>query len=97
MRTITNLIEKEKHVYVKFNNEELCRQFMLQAEWEGFTIGKEGKPTDIELTQVIKVKPQKKLSHLVGFSGHMLYHSKQKNVVRIDYERYINGLKKYTF
>lgn len=36
MRTITNLINPEKHIYVLFNNQALCRQFLAQAEWEGF-------------------------------------------------------------
>ncbi len=94
MRTITNLITPGKHVYVRFNTKELCRQFLQQAEWEGFTIGEDGKPTDIELTDVLAVQPEKKLCHL-GWASHMAYHANPKNVIRIDYEKYINGEKKY--
>ncbi len=94
MRTITNLIKPKMHVYVKFNNGALCRQFMQQAEWEGFTVGEDGKPTDIEWTDIIAVQSGKKLCHL-GWASHMAYHMKPKNVMRIDYEKYINGCKRY--
>ncbi len=94
MRTITNLTNAKKHIYVKLGSKELCRQFMLQAEWEGFTVGDSGKPTDIEWTDIIAVYPNKKLCRL-GRAGHMLYHAKHKNVVRVDYEKYINGHKRY--
>ncbi len=94
MRTITNLINAEKHIYVRFKTKALCRQFLQQAEWEGFTIGDNGKPTDIELTDVLAVLPDKKLCHL-GWASHMAYHSNHKNVSRIDYEQYINGGKKF--
>ncbi len=94
MRTIKNLINPEKHIYVLFNNKDLCRQFLEQAEWEGFTIGDNGKPTDIEPTDVIAVQPNNKLCHL-GFVSRMALRSKQKNIVRIDYEKYINGDRKY--
>ena len=57
MRTITNLINPEKHIYVLFNNQALCRQFLSQAEWEGFTIGNK-KPTEIELTDALAVQPR---------------------------------------
>ena len=94
MRTITNLINPEKHIYVLFNNQALCRQFLAQAEWEGFTIGYK-KPTEIEWTDVLAIQPDKKLCHL-GFASRMALHSSQRNIVRIDYEKYINGAKHYT-
>ncbi len=94
MRTITNLINPGIHVYVHFNTNNLCRQFLQQAEWEGFTIGENGKPTDIELTSVLAIQPGKRLCHL-GWASHMAYHSKAKNVIRVDYEKYINGEKRY--
>ena len=94
MRTITNLITPEKHIYVLFNNQALCRQFLSQAEWEGFTIGNK-KPTEIEWTDVLAVQPDKKLCYL-GFASRMALHSSQRNIVRIDYEKYINGAKHYT-
>lgn len=94
MRTITNLMDPKKHIYVLFNSQALCRQFLAQAEWEGFTIG-EKKPTEIGWTDVLAVLPGKKLCHL-GFVSRMALHSSQKSIVRIDYEKYINGAKKYT-
>ena len=72
MRTITNLINPEKHIYVLFNNQALCRQFLAQAEWEGFTIGNK-KPTEIEWTDALAVQPDKKLCHL-GFASRMALH-----------------------
>lgn len=83
-----------KHIYVLFNNQALCRQFLSQAEWEGFTID-DKKPTEIEWTDALAVQPDKKLCHL-GFASRMALHSSQKNIVRIDYEKYINGAKHYT-
>ncbi len=94
MRTIKNLINPKKHIYVLFNNKDLCRQFLEQAEWEGFTIGENGKPTDIELTDVLAVQPGNKLCHL-GFVSRMALRSNQKNIDRIDYEKYINGHRNY--
>ena len=94
MRTITNLINPEKHIYVLFNNQALCRQFLAQAEWEGFTID-DKKPTEIEWTDALAVQTDKKLCHL-GFASRMALHSSQKNIIRIDYEKYINGARNYT-
>lgn len=94
MRTITNLINHEKHVYVILATKELCRQFLIQAEWEGFTVGENGKPTEIEYADVLAVLPDKKLCHL-GFVSRMALHSNHKNVVRVDYEKYINGDKHF--
>ncbi len=48
----------------------------------------------IEFTDVLAVQPKKKLCHL-GWASHMAYHANPKNVIRIDYEKYINGEKKY--
>ncbi len=95
MRTITNLIKPGFHVYVLFDNHSLCRQFLIQAEWEGFTIGDKQNPTEIDDTNVLAVLHDKKLCHL-GFASHMALHSAQKNIIRINYGKYINGEKHYT-
>ena len=94
MRTFTNLITPGTYVYVHFKDKDLCRQFLQQAEWEGFTIGEGGKPTDIELTEVLAILPEKKLCHL-GWASHMAYHANPKNMTRVEYEKYINGERKY--
>ncbi len=94
MRTITNLIKPGFHVYVLFDNHSLCRQFLIQAEWEGFSIGDKQKPTEIEETDVLAVLPDRKLCHL-GFASRMALHSSQNNIIRIDYEKYINGEQNY--
>ncbi len=96
MRTITNLITPGKHVYIHFETKDLCRQFLQQAEWEGFTIGDDGKPTDIESTDILAVMTGKKLCHL-GWSSRMAFSMNPKNVIRIDYGKYINGARKYLY
>ncbi len=94
MRTVTNLITPSKHVYVKFNSPALCRQFLLQAEWEGFTAGNGEKPTDIENTDILAVADGKRLCR-IGWAGRMLYQADTENVIRVDYEKYINGYKRF--
>ncbi len=93
-RTITALRENsEGRMYIHFRNNEVCRQFLKDAENEGFRFGRI-LPTKSEPSNIIAIEKNHQLSY-VGFAGHVAV---QCNAVpTVDYERYIAGENDYFF
>lgn len=91
--TIKKLSQMNGRVYVYFKTNILCRQFLIQAEREGFTFQDGAKPTERHISDVIAVNKDYTINY-VGTIGHIAFGSKVKkigdeNLIRIDYEEYI--------
>lgn len=92
-KTIEELSHSNGRVYVYFKTEAICRQFLIQAEQEGFTFGDGVKPTKRHTDSIIAVNKNRTLNY-VGINGHIAYGSKTKYVgnqklLRIDFDDYI--------
>ncbi len=72
IKTITELSRLNGRVYVHLPTDELAKQFMQQAESEGFTFGDGVKPTRRYATEVMAVNPDHTINY-VGIAGHIAY------------------------
>ena len=94
MRTIKKLINTEKKVYILLKNKAIQYRFMSDAEREGITYGDNVKPTERKVDDIMALQPNGTICFL-GWAGRMCYHYNKENVLRIDYERYIDGEENY--
>lgn len=101
-RTIRDLVKGENNkVYVYLASDEIGNEFMNQAETEGFVFTDGTKPTDRSYSQVMAVNHDKTINY-VGANGMIAFGSgvkkiDGKNFLRIDFEKYTNGLEHYLF
>ena len=94
MRTIRQLINNEKQVYILMESKAIQYRFMSDAEREGITYGDGAKATDRPVQLMMLLQPDATLRFL-GWAGYMYYQSNKENVLCIDYEKYIDGLEDY--
>ena len=94
MRTIKQLINPEKKVYIRLRGKAIRYRFMSDAEREGITYGDKVKPTEREADDIMALLADGTICFL-GFVGRMGYHSGANNIIRIDYEKYIDGDPEY--
>jgi len=94
MRTIKELISNEKKVYILLNSKAIQFRFMSDAEREGITYGDNVKPTERAVDDIMALRPDGTICFL-GWAGRMCYHYNPNNILRIDYEKYIDGSDDY--
>lgn len=97
-RTLTKLREFDGRIYVYLDNEKICKRFLQEAENEGYRFGKI-KPTQSGGSNIIALKKNKQLSY-VGFVGHVEFQCNGGdggNLIRVNYEKYINGDANFLF
>ena len=95
MRTIKQLIRRDRKVYIYLRNEAVRQRFSHDADNEGITFEDKVKATERPVDDVMALLPGGKICFL-GFVGHMLFGSSSPEAIRIDYEKYINGDECYT-
>lgn len=98
-RTIENLrnVISDK-IYIYCDNEKIGKQFMRDAENEGYRFGKI-KPTENGWSNIVALEQNKQLSY-VGFCGHMAFQCNggdNGGLTRIDYEKYAKHDKDFIF
>ena len=98
-RTIRNLVEQNKKVYVFTKSEESCRAFLALAETECFIFGDGVKPTDKHSSDIFAVNKDGTISY-VGIVGRIAIGSKVteiegKKLLKVDFEKYIQGSKEF--
>ncbi len=100
-RTISALRKTLKgRIYIYCANEKIGRQFLCDAEKEGYRFGKT-KPTDSKWSNIIAVETNKQLSY-VGFCGHAAFQcnggsNSEGSFHRIDYGKFVNDAVDYFF
>ena len=72
VKTITELSQLNGRVYVNLPTGELAKQFMQQAEAEGFSFVDGTRPTERAATAVMAVNPDHTINY-VGATGHMAF------------------------
>lgn len=88
MRKIKDLINLNKKVYIILNNNEIREKFMRDAETEGITFGDGVRPTKRKAEEIMSLQPNGTICY-VGWAGRLCFKSMQENIIRIDYEEYI--------
>lgn len=98
-RTLENLRNTiNGQLYIYCDNEKIGKQFLQDAENEGYRFGKM-KPTDNGWINIVALEKKKQLS-FVGFCGHMNFQcngGSNGGLTRVDYEKYVNGEKNFIF
>ena len=94
MRTIKELISNEKKVYILLKNKETQAQFMRDSEKEGVIYGDGIKSTERMIDDIMSLLPDGTICFL-GFVGRLCYNLDKDNVIRIDYQKYVDGANDY--
>lgn len=94
MRTIRNLINREKKVYIILQTKEMQYRFMSDAAREGIAFGDGVKTTERDVDDIMVLQADGTLCFL-GFAGRMNYHYNKHKAICIDYEKYIDGKTEY--
>lgn len=82
-----------RHTYVYCRSKNIARRFLMDAEKEGFTFRDGIIPTEKETSDLFSIYPDLTLSY-TRLAGYMLFKKPGGgNVVRIDYGKYISGIK----
>lgn len=95
MRTIKELINGEKKVYIFLRTKAIRYRFMSDAEREGITYEDKVEPTERQVDDIMALNPDGTIC-FIGLVGRICYHAGGDTVIRVDYERYIDGQEKYT-
>ena len=91
MRTIKELITTDKKVYILLKTKAIQYRFMSDAEREGITYGDKATVTERPVDDIMALRPDGTICFL-GWAGRVCFHyATQNNIVRVDYEKYING------
>lgn len=93
MRTIKHFIGQANHIYFRMSSREVCKQFYEQASKEGLLFGGIN-PTYKETADIVAPLPDGSLCY-VGWASRMCYHNAHEGVIKIDYEKYMNGEAEY--
>ena len=94
MRTIRELVNQEKNVYILLRTKAMQYRFMSDAAREGITFGDGITPTERNVNDIMALLPDGTICFL-GWVGRMCYHHGKDAVIRIDYEKYVDGAKDY--
>lgn len=94
MRTIKELVGKEEKVYIVLKDKATQLRFQSEAEKEGITFGDGAKPTDRPVDDIMALKTDSTICFL-GWAGRMCYHNRRERILRVDYDKYVNGESDY--
>ena len=93
-KSIKELSQMDGRVYVYLRTAAIAKEFLKQAETEGFTFCDGIKPTERKGEEIMAVNPGLTLNY-VGTNGRIAYGSGVKYIgnrrlIRIDYEKLIS-------
>ncbi len=95
MRTIRELINKKKKVYIVLHTKAMQHRFMSDAEREGITFGDGVNATERMAGDIMALLPDGHIC-FVGWVGRLCFKQGGDSVVRVDYEKFIDGKDIYT-
>lgn len=99
MRTITNLLNFEKPVYVETEMPSVARRFLKDAQREGFIFTDGTLPILTKPRTIYHVNHNYTITSIYSFCAGVkidaLRHNNDPSIIVIDYERYVRGEEKY--
>lgn len=94
MRTIKELLQYRKKVYIVLPTKAMQYRFMSDADREGITFGDGVKATDRMASDIMALLLDGHIC-FVGWIGRVCFKQGGDSVLRVDYERYISGEDSY--
>lgn len=91
MKLLKDLTDKYHYVWIRCGDEKLQRQFLLQAESEGFLALNGQKPTELECHELYGISDDMTMGYLAAMIWSLTMKNPGDDHVRIDYGRYIEG------
>lgn len=89
MRTIKELLQYGKKVYIVLPTKAMQYRFMSDADREGITFGDGIKATARIASDIMALLPDGHIC-FVGWAGRMCFKLGGNAVLRVDYEKYIS-------
>lgn len=96
MRTLKSLIEKNKKVWFYCGTEDLQKRFLEQAEKEGFITMRGEEPTSLSLQRLYGINNEETMGYISNFIWYLSFQTGNKDILRIDYDRFISGEEDFT-
>ena len=90
MRTIKDLLNQERRVYVFLRDSETAERFIRMAEGEGFTYADGAKLSSRKTSDIYALNADLTVN-TVGFAGHMAFYAKSGRIARVDFAEYVGG------
>ena len=86
MKSIKELVMKEtRPVYIHTPSKALARDFLKQAEKEGFLFGDGKRPTKKPLDDYYALHQDRTINY-IGFVGRLRYNSNDDGILRVEYQ-----------
>ena len=95
MRTIRELAGTAEKVYILLRDKPIRFRFMADAAMEEITYNDGTAATDREADDIMALLPDGTICY-VGLAGRLCYRIGEGNILRVDYEKYIDGGENYT-
>ena len=95
MRTLKSLIEKNKKVWFYCGTEDLQKEFLGQAEKEGFVTMRGEKPSALSLQRLYGINSEGTMGYISNFIWYLSFQTGSSDILHIDYDRYISGENDY--
>ena len=94
MRTIKQLINPNKNVYIVLRSKAMQYRFMSDADREEITFSDGVRATERIAGDIMALLPSGYIC-FVGWAGRMRFKQGGDSVMRVDYEKYIDGEDSY--
>ena len=91
MRTLKSLIEKNKKVWFYCGTEVLQKEFLEQAEKEGFVTIRSEKPTSLSLQRLYGINREGTMGYISNFIWYLSFKTGSKGILKIDYDSFLSG------
>ena len=91
MRTLKSLIEKNKKVWFYCETEDLQKEFLEQAEKEGFVTMRSENPTSLSLQRLYGINNEGTMGYISNFIWYLSFQTGNKDILRIDYDSFLSG------
>ena len=86
MKSIKELVMKEtRPVYVHTPSKAIARDFLKQAEKEGFLFGDGKRPTKKPLDDYYALHQNLTMNY-IGYIGRLRYNSNDNGILRVEYQ-----------
>ena len=95
-RTLTNLLNLDRRVYLYFANAAVWDIFVRQATAEGFLWSGKTKIPKKQRDDIIAMNNDMTFNY-IGWAGHMRFGCSDDGIYRIDFAKYINGAEDYSY
>ena len=94
IRRIADLIDHEHRVYLYFASPDAMEEFQRRAKSERIRFGDSIEADERKLAPIMRLLDDRTICY-AGFAGTVAYHSRQADILRVDFEKYAAGCTDY--